>query len=590
MKQQEQLKQLQKELNEFGEQVPTLSEDNLFVAWFVRAYLTESDEKAIEAVTGGSRDKGLDAVLVDDKARVAYLVQAKYRRKRFGMAEPRSSVLDFAALAQTIHDPDTQTFSDFLKGMEASTAEMLKEARRRVAKSDYRLVLIFVTLGQCSSAVERDARLAVRRAARDSTIEIIDGRRTLLLLQDYLDGAAPPIPTLDVPMESGGGVKVNGVLQRYDMANKLESWVFSVRGDAIARMFEIGGRRLFARNIRGFLGDSTPVNEGMLRTLTKEPDHFFYYNNGITIVCDRAEKVSHKGSDVLRVSNPQVINGQQTSRVLAESPGSKSASVLVKVIQVPRDPLSRNSGFEGLIGRIVQATNWQNAIKPSDLMANDRRQLEIEKALRHLDYFYARKRQTKGEIRAQMRGRKHIVIAKEELAQAVAGTELDPVVARSGKDNLFAEATYDQVFPNANPDFYLPRYWLFKEVTRGARGAPRRGYTKWMVLGFLWSRLSVILKGDRARRAFVEQCRRRNTEMLRHLDKAVDYTYRQAIAYYQANKGSGESEIDISLFFRSKKGRNREFETFWGRCPVNKRQLFQRETRGVAASLAAASE
>jgi len=65
------------------------------------------------------------------------------------------------------------------------------------------------------------------------------------------------------------------------------------------------------------LGTKTAPNKGMAATLHEEPDHFFYYNNGITILCDRAERLTSKGNDFLRVSNPQIINGQQTSRVLS---------------------------------------------------------------------------------------------------------------------------------------------------------------------------------------------------------------------------------------------------------------------------------
>ena len=86
------------------------------------------------------------------------------------------------------------------------------------------------------------------------------------------------------------------------------------------------------------MGRKTPVNEGMLETLDEEPDRFFYYNNGVTIVCDRAEKKTSRGRDVLQVSNPQVINGQQTTRTLASSmKNAGKAAVLVKVICVPRE-------------------------------------------------------------------------------------------------------------------------------------------------------------------------------------------------------------------------------------------------------------
>ena len=576
MKPQEQLRQLALELDAFAEEFTQVSEDNLFVSWFLRAYLTESDQAAIEGAIGGVGDKSIDGILIDDKARVVYIIQAKYRKARFNKAEPRSAVIDFASIAQTISDPSKEEFAEFTKGMDPAVAERLKEARSRVQKRDYRLVLIFVTLGKCSSTVEIDAKKTVKRASRPCSLEIIDGRRCLLLLQDYLDGAAPPIPTLDIPIEAGAYVKVNGILQRYDIPNNLESWVFSVKGDAIARMFEIGGRRLFARNIRGFLGSKAPVNEGMLNTIRREPSFFFYYNNGITIICDRAERVSHKGTDVLRVSNPQVINGQQTTRVLTEAEGSKDASVLVKIIQVPRDPVRNDGKFEGLVGRIVQATNWQSAIKPSDLMANDRKQLSIEKELRHRGYFYARKRQTKSEIRSQMRGGKLPIISKEELAQAVAGCELDPVVARSGKANLFEEQHYDNVFPNTDANYYLPRYWLFKEVTRGAKGYPQRGYTKWLVLGFLWREIAADLRKQKSAMRFERLCRERERRLITPLERAINAVYVGALAYYRANKGKGDAEMDISLFFRSKKGRDKEFAEFWKRLPSAKRKRLER--------------
>jgi len=44
----------------------------------------------------------------------------------------------------------------------------------------------------------------------------------------------------------------------------------------------------------------------------RDAEHFWYFNNGITVVCNAARKTAEHGTAVLRVSNPQVINGQQT--------------------------------------------------------------------------------------------------------------------------------------------------------------------------------------------------------------------------------------------------------------------------------------
>ncbi len=160
----------------------------------------------------------------------------------------------------------------------------------------------------------------------------------------------------------------------------LSSWVFTMRGDAVGAMFEYAGVRLFARNIRGFLGSKTPVNEGMGETLEDEPGRFFYYNNGVTIVCDAAEMRTSRGCNVLQVSNPQVINGQQTTRALASlMKQAGKGAVLVRVIRVPRDGHTDRDGYDDLVSLIVAGTNWQNAIKASDLMSNDRLQIELER-------------------------------------------------------------------------------------------------------------------------------------------------------------------------------------------------------------------
>src|SRR6185503_15882731 len=154
------------------------------------------------------------------------------------------------------------------------------------------------------------------------------------------------------------------------------------------------------------------------------------------------------GRDVWRVSNPQVINGQQTTRTLhREARRGLRASVVVRVIRVPRDSGQDTNRFEALVSSIVAATNWQNAIRPSDLMSSDRRQIEIDRELRKVGYYYVRKRQKKSEARRAAGGRHWFFIRKEEVAQAVAACDLDPAVVRQGKERLFEERLYPAVYP-----------------------------------------------------------------------------------------------------------------------------------------------
>lgn len=59
---------LRRELSEFGDRYPKLGDDELFVLWFLRAFVTDSEPAATAALCGGPRGKGVDAVFIDEPA------------------------------------------------------------------------------------------------------------------------------------------------------------------------------------------------------------------------------------------------------------------------------------------------------------------------------------------------------------------------------------------------------------------------------------------------------------------------------------------------------------------------------------------
>jgi hypothetical protein len=409
----------------------------------------------------------------------------------------------------------------------------------------------------------------------------------MLLFRDYLDGVAPPIPSLELEMESGSKVRVTGILERYDIQADVESWVFSMKGNNVADLYLRSGIRVFARNIRGFLG-GTPVNQSMVETLKQEPSRFFYYNNGITVVCDKAEKRGSKGKEYLFVSNPQIINGQQTTRTLAAHVKlAANASVLVKVIQIPREMDNGSEQFDSLISQIVAGTNWQNAISAADLKANDRRQIEIEREFRKLGYIYVRKKMSKSEAKQLAIIKHQRAVKKEELARCVAGCDLDPVLPRSGVAKLFESEHYTDVFPCSDPNYYLPRYHLMREVTKSSRGHPERGYAKWVVLGFMWGELKGMVHTARQAETFRVACERQAGGVVKPLDQAIEKAFVAAKKYYGMNRGTGAKAEDPSRFFRGKRGRDKEFAAFW-KSPANKgRRVFETHMAKVEAGLKA---
>ena len=259
-----------------------------------------------------------------------------------------------------------------------------------------------------------------------------------------------------------------------------------------------------------------------------------------------------------------MINGQQTTRVLHEATDS-DASVLIRVIHVPRSAQNKADDFDNLVSRIVAATNSQNYIKPSDLMSNDRRQIDIERSLRRLDYQYLRKRETTGEARRRAVSKHRFLIRKEELARASAACSLDPVVVREGTEHLFEEERYPVVFPNSDPDYYLPRYWLMHEIRYAARGYPERAYATWLVLHFMWNALGPVLRSRSRRERFRVDCEHDNQSLV-PLQAAIGRVFQGALAYFRANRGTGARAADVSTFFK-RAGLHKAFATYWAASP-----------------------
>jgi hypothetical protein len=550
-------KDLKGELAIMRERFPRLPDDDLFVLWFLRAFVTDSEEQAAKALVGGSGDKSVDAVFIDEHAKLVFVVQGKYRETLLKRGESRSDVLALAQLAPALWG-ESKLFSDLCEGMAPAVRQRLEEGRERLRSRKYNLKLMYVTLGKCSEGVRKEAARLVRQAEGNSEIEVLTGRQIMLLLSDYLDGVAPPVASLDLEMEAGGGVR-GEALHRFDARTKIDSWVFSMTGGAIAELYAQAGDRLFARNVRGFLG-STEINRGMEETLEKEPEHFWYYNNGITVICDEAERVTRGGRDVLKVSNPQVINGQQTTRTLhREAKRGQKASVIVRVIRVPRDVDQDVGRFETLVSSIVAATNWQNAIRPSDLMSSDRRQIEVDRELRKVGYYYVRKRQKKSEARRAAGSRRWTLVRKEEIAQAVAACDLDPSIVRQGKERLFEERLYPDVYPTTDASYYLSRYWLAREVSYAARGYPERAYAKWLVLHHMWKSLAPLVRSRAGADTFRILCERGGDASL---TRATDVVFVSALRFYRARRGSGQKAADVSTFFK-RRGLHNLFERFW---------------------------
>lgn len=172
---------LKQSIQELHQQFPKFDQDDLFVLWFLRAYVTDNEQKAAEAITGGSKDKGVDALLIDDAARAVFIVQGKYRQKLGIASEGRSEVMAFGDLAGFLYQWDDAECQTFLATADVGVAERLSLARKKVRTGKYRSWMYFVTTGKVSQTIRTDVQQKVRKCGDLSRIEVIDGKRAMLL-------------------------------------------------------------------------------------------------------------------------------------------------------------------------------------------------------------------------------------------------------------------------------------------------------------------------------------------------------------------------------------------------------------------------
>ena len=172
---------------------------------------------------------------------------------------------------------------------------------------------------------------------------------------------------------------------------ELGAFISTVKLRDFADFVEKGGNTLFHSNIRNHL-KSTKINQGIKNTLKEEPDNFWYYNNGVTIVCDKYSELA--GS--LRLTAPQIVNGCQTAKTVSDFFKNKTTKeldrlnlegyLLVRIIRTKSS--SEENEKKELRDKITRYTNSQNAVKGLDFYALDTFQRDLQKKFKTFYGYY----------------------------------------------------------------------------------------------------------------------------------------------------------------------------------------------------------
>lgn len=160
---------------------------------------------------------------------------------------------------------------------------------------------------------------------------------------------------------------------------------------------------IFAENIREYLGQNS-INKKIKNTLIDETarSNFFYYNNGITIVCDDFGPANKN----FKVKNPQIVNGCQTSSTIYETLKDyddveekfKDSFVMVKLLKVDKE--------NELLRDIVLYNNSQNKVDEKNLEAQRNELKRIQKEFEENSLFILLKQSDKNKLKEQYGNKK----------------------------------------------------------------------------------------------------------------------------------------------------------------------------------------
>ena len=355
--------------------------ENSFLSRSLAAYAihylghAEVDDAA-KAITDGFDDNGLDAIYFDARERRLYLVQSKWMHS--GTGEPENG--DVKKFADGIRDLVNLSFDRFNTKVKAKR-EMLEKVLYDPS-TRYEAVVIYPSVNKLSLPSSRDLE--------DLALEMNDPTE-MLAIMPFIQADLYRSLTVGI---SGEPIDLEIILKSWGKCEAPRPALYGqVDGQQIGSWWEKHRTRLFAKNLRGVLGD-TDVNNEIRDTIDKQPEHFWYFNNGITIIAKKFIKAAAGGGDnafgVFQCKDISIVNGAQTVGAIGKY--AESGKDNHHKISVPVRVISLEESQDDFGEAVTKTNNRQNRIENRDFVALDPEQSRIrtELALENVEYHVLR--------------------------------------------------------------------------------------------------------------------------------------------------------------------------------------------------------
>jgi len=319
-----------------------------------------ADNKADQCIIRGD-DAGIDIFFESKETEEIYILQCKHPKIAASDPIPEDEVKAFFANYELLAN---RKYLDQRKSKNQKVQELGSEFEYWL-KQRYVINLIFLSTGE---ATEKTSALVdtfnERFKAANVKFDVwdISELRDEYVSVQSIEEKYPD--NIVLTLADGHFMKPDG---------ELDNLTFAIRGTVLKDLAIEHKDSLFNWNIRRFLGRKGEVNTGLTETLSREPKHFYYFNNGISALCESFEFDTK--SKKISIQKLQVVNGAQTLGAIkhASNDSLKDTLVLVKLTAVKHAHREK-----GIAASLIKTNNTQNTLRAPDFRSNDKIQLWLE--------------------------------------------------------------------------------------------------------------------------------------------------------------------------------------------------------------------
>lgn len=377
--------------------------------YWILNYLYHIDIEDISSCITEYNDKGIDCFVHFEDSKELYIIQNYYYSEQSNLK--REHISDF--LVSPLH---------YLLNNEYTRSKTLQSIFNKIILDGDYTVYLYCYTTKTKKTISNDIISLFERQTLNYTIHV---EKKLLDLDDireiYEGNRFDNVTHFEYDIRILRKDLIDQSSEQHDKENNVDTAYVAVNVYEIYKMLEKSHNSqydLFDKNIREYLGikgKRGKANKDILNTLLDdvERNRFFYYNNGITMICNNFYKPQSRGKKYyLKVIQPQIVNGCQTVNTIFNaielySDGKeikevinafKHCSILLKIFKVNKTNETERKIYEN----IVRYTNTQTSITAKDFVSKDNYFLNLQQDFLKRGFYLIVKQSDKYKFESDM--------------------------------------------------------------------------------------------------------------------------------------------------------------------------------------------